>query len=207
MPRVLTLMEQAGYRGELTFSHWLGKIFCDDDFVDLIFSSGNGVAEVDDDFFRYAAEDQMFGLRVKVCPIEEMIWIKSFVMERERYDGADIAHLFHLHAERLSWSRILRRFAEHWRLLLVHLILLGYIYPHEKSRAPHWVMLELMRRATRELHEDTGAQPVCGGTLVSREQFLADVNEWGYLDGRLAAGSMNESEIAAWTQAIRKADE
>ena len=41
--RIAELVTQAGYRCELTFPHWLAKIYCPDDFIDLIFNSGNGI--------------------------------------------------------------------------------------------------------------------------------------------------------------------
>jgi len=44
---------------------------------------------------------------------------------------------------------------------------------------------------------------MCRGTLLSREQYLVDVHEWGFLDGRQSSdGSMSSEEIAAWTDAI-----
>lgn len=204
--RVLSMFEALGYRGEMTFPHWLAKVHFDaeHDFVDLIFNSGNGVAAVDDAYFLNASEDVMFELPVKVCPMEEMIWTKAFVMERERYDGADIAHLLHVRGADIDWQRLMRRFGPHWRLLLNHLILLGYIYPNEKLGVPAWVMNDLLARFQGESRVRTTGEPVCGGTLVSREQFLVDVNSWGYVDGRLAAGAMSEEEIEAWTRAIRK---
>jgi hypothetical protein len=204
LERALQVLEAAGYAGKMAYPHWLAKVFCENDFVDLIFNSGNGVAPVDDEFLAHAPQDQMFGRGVKVCPVEEMIWTKAFVMERERYDGADIAHLLHVGGASLDWARLLRRFGEHWRLLLNHLILIGYIYPHERAGAPVWVMRELLGRLEQEWRVRSLGDPVCGGTLVSREQFLVDVTHWGYVDGRLAAGVMSEAEIDAWTRAIRQ---
>ena len=202
--RALHLLETLGYRSELTFPHWLAKVHSDSSgqFVDLIFNSGNGVAAVDDEMLTHAREVTMLGLPVKVCPPEEMIWTKAFVMERERYDGADIAHLIHVLGGKLDWPRLLRRFGSHWRLLLVHTVLLGYIYPHERLAVPAWVMRQLLQRFAQETRVRAVGDPVCGGTLVSREQFLVDVNHWGYVDGRLAAGVMSEEEIEAWTLAI-----
>jgi len=41
------------------------------------------------------------------------------------------------------------------------------------------------------------------GTLLSREQFLADVKEWGFRDGRLPPNeNMIADEIARWIDAI-----
>jgi hypothetical protein len=48
-PRALETLKDAGYRTEMTFPHWLGKAFCGDDFIDVIFSSGNGLCPVDDE--------------------------------------------------------------------------------------------------------------------------------------------------------------
>src|SRR5438067_3377612 len=92
-PRVLARLAEAGFRTEVTFPHWLGKAFRGEYFVDVIFSSGNGLATVDEGWFEHAVPAEILGMAVKLCPAEEVVWSKSFVQERERYDGADVAHL------------------------------------------------------------------------------------------------------------------
>src|SRR5581483_1635139 len=123
---VFRTLEAAGCATELTFPHWLGKARWCDDFVDVIFSSGNGVAEVDDEWFAHGVEDAVLGLPVRLVPPEEMIWSKAFIMERERYDGADVAHLLRARAPELDWARLLARFDDYWRVLLSHLVLFGF---------------------------------------------------------------------------------
>jgi hypothetical protein len=45
--------------------------------------------------------------------------------------------------------------------------------------------------------------PICNGTLLSREQYLDDVEKCGYWDGRLEpVGRMTQEEIDIWTAAI-----
>jgi hypothetical protein len=156
--RILEVLRGAGYQTELTFPHWLGKAFCADDFIDVIFGSGNGVAVVDDEWFTSAVDDEILELPVRLCPPEEMVWSKAFIMERERYDGADIAHVLRACAERLDWSRLLRRFENHWPVLLSHLILFGFIYPGERSRLPAWVMADLLDRARDGIGKVAGAE-------------------------------------------------
>jgi len=73
------------YETELCYPHWLGKIYCQRDFIDLIFSSGNGVCTVDDGWFEYAVAGQVFDVPVNFCPPEEMIWAKAFVMDVGRF--------------------------------------------------------------------------------------------------------------------------
>lgn len=134
-----------------------------------------------------------------------MIWSKAFVEERERYDGADIAHLLRICGKHLAWPRLLRRFDPHWRVLLSHLVLFGFIYPAERDRIPEWVMQELLYRLSHELHITPPHESLCQGTLLSREQYLTDTLQWGYQDARLLPkGALTQEEIDHWTAAIAK---
>jgi hypothetical protein len=204
--RVLSALEQAGFKTDLTFSHWLGKVYDGDDFIDIIFSSGNGIATVDADFFTHAPHGTCFDVPIRWCPVEEMIWSKAFVMERERFDGADVAHLFQACGDSLDWQRLIERFGAQWRALLAHVVLFGFIYPNERERIPHWVVEELTERMRRETAPSADSDPVCGGTLLSREQFLVDVSERGYLDARVTTGAMTETQVDDWTAAIGQKD-
>jgi hypothetical protein len=201
----LAAFTAAGYATELTFPHWLAKARHGEHFVDLIFSSGNGVAMVDDLWFEHATAGEVLGIPVGLIPAEEMIWSKAFVQERERYDGADVAHTLRAVGPELDWRRLFVRFGSHWRVLLAHLVLFGFIYPGERDKVPARVMEALARRLLAETaapvrEEDAGR---CRGTMVSREQYLVDVERWGYNDARLAPeGPMSADEIAIWTEAI-----
>ena len=42
-------------------------------------------------------------MNVLVAPAEESLWCKAFVMERERFDGADVAHIILAYGDRLDW--------------------------------------------------------------------------------------------------------
>ena len=103
----------------------------------MIFSSGNGLAVVDETWFEHATEQNVLGLTVLVAPAEESLWSKAFVMERERFDGADVAHIILAYGDRLDWHRLLERFGPHWRVLLAHLILYGFIYPERALPSAH----------------------------------------------------------------------
>jgi hypothetical protein len=128
-----------GYRVELTFPHWLGKIYMGRSYVDVIFSSGNGLVIVDTTWFEHAIEDLVLGQRVKICPAEEMIWSKAFIMERERYDGADVNHLLLARGRELDWDRLLKRFDSYPLVLLSHLTLFLFVYPAQSNLIPEHV--------------------------------------------------------------------
>ncbi|NEX63276.1 nucleotidyltransferase domain-containing protein [Noviherbaspirillum galbum] len=201
---IADLMRESGYDAELTFPHWLGKIHCGGIYIDLIFSSGNAIAEVDDAWFEHAREAEVLGMPVRISPVEEMIWSKAFIMERERYDGADVLHLLRECGPRLDWGRLFRRFESHWRVLLSHLVLFGFAYPGDRHIVPVAVMDELVERLRKETHSDAPAQGVCLGTLLSREQFLSDVERQGLRDGRVKPlGNMTPEDTQSWTEAIK----
>jgi hypothetical protein len=201
--RILDLLDAAGYRTEIRFAHWLAKVCHDDAFVDVIYSSGNGVAQVDERWFEHAVADVVLGSAVQLVPPEEMIWSKSFIMERERYDKADVAHLIRALAEKLDWYRLVDRFGPNWRVLLVHLVLFGFIYPGERARVPGSIIDGLIARAEAEVCTPSKDERICRGTFLSREQFLVDLERWGYRDARLRPmGAMTREDAARWTAAI-----
>ena len=198
----LGALAHAGFNTEVTSPHWLAKARHGRDYVDLIFRAGNGLCEVDDSWFARAHDDELLGLPVKLCAPEEMIWMKAYIMERERFDGADIAHLLVSCGDKLDWPHLVRRFGPDWRVLLSHLVLFGYIYPSEQGRIPRSVMDELIERLRKE---SPGQGRVCRGTLLSRKQYLVDVGKWGFRDARLEKRAhMDSEDIAQWTRAIAK---
>ncbi len=203
--RLFEVFTAMDYRTEFSFPHWLGKVFSEEDFVDAIFNSANGIDEVDDSWFKHALEAEVFGISVKICSAEDIMRSKAFIMERERFDGADVAHLLHCYSGQLNWSRLMERFGSHWRVLLSHLILFGFIYPAKGSCIPNWVMQELLQRLHSEMSSTPSSERVCQGTLLSRAQYLLDIQEWGYEDARLSPrGNMTQEEIAQWTEAIQE---
>ena len=203
---VLKVLVRLGYQVEPTFPHWLAKAFSRDDFIDIIFSAGNGVATVDDRWFEHAVEGTVLGVTARLIPAEEMIWSKAFIMERERYDGADVAHILHARAEQLDWDRLIERFDNYHRILLVHLLLFGFIYPAERERIPRQVLETLIAKVEPELGTND-RRNLCQGTLLSREQYLIDVTLRNYQDARQEPrGTLTKGDIAHWTAAIKTID-
>src|SRR5438477_67443 len=200
----LDALKRAGYKTKKTFPHWLAKASRGRDHVDMIFRAGNGLCEVDDSWFERAHGHEFLGLSVKLCAPEEMIWMKAYIMERERFDGADISHMLRCCAAEIDWAHLVRRFGPDWRVLLSHLVLFGYIYPGERARIPAAIMEDLLTRLRSEART-AGPERLCRGTLLSRKQYLVDVQKWGFRDARLEERvHMNEKNIADWTDAIEK---
>jgi hypothetical protein len=202
LDRAMEALQAAGYRTELTFPHWLGKAWRYDDFIDLVFDSGNGVCPVDDGWFDHAVETQVLGMPVKIVPAEELLWQKAFIMERERFDGADIMHILRARGTTLDWIRVLERFGAHWPLLYTYVVFFHFVYPSEVQSIPAPVLQDLAHRMS-ELRAAGDPDRVCQGTLVSRAQYLLDIGQYGYADARLSPrGGMSAEDAIFWTWAI-----
>jgi hypothetical protein len=198
----LDALNAAGHATDVPFPHWLAKAHGEGCRLDIIYSAGNGVAEVDAEWFEHATEDEVLGLSVLLCPPEETLWSKGFIMERERYDGADVAHLLLACAPTLDWSRLLRRFDGYWRVLFSHLVQFGFIYPGKRDTVPDWVLDDLLGRLRDERARPAEDAHICQGTILSREQYLPDLRTGGYRDARLEHGHLTARDEAIWTAAI-----
>lgn len=191
--RALTTLTAAGYRTEFFFPFWIAKALDGEAFIDLLYSSGNGQCVVDDEWFDHSVAAEVLGHPTRLIPAEEQLWSKAFVQDRDRFDGADVAHLILCRGEVFDWRRLLRRFTGHARVLLAHLMLFEYTYPSERRRVPAWVMDRLW--ASRD-HEPDGALRICRGTNLAARGYGTALREWGFADGRLRPyGPLSEDEI------------
>ena len=224
MPRAVEAFDRAGYRTDFTHPHWLAKAHESAPqgatpeganhqdgghhdaghagaFIDLIFGSGNGIAVVDDAWIANSVPGEVLGRRAPLCPAEEMIWSKAFIMERERFDGADINHLIFARGPSMDWRRLLGRFGANGGVLLAHLVLFGFAYPSERGKVPAWVLETLTEQIRAEPAEVPGPK-VCRGTLLSWQQYLPDVRDHGFADARLQPwGNLTPEQVQRWTAA------
>lgn len=205
--RVLRAFDEEDFVTEVTDADWLAKAYRAPHFVDIIFSSGNSIATVDDGWFEHATRVRALGWEVNIAPVEEMIWSKAFVMERDRFDGADVLHLLLKRGRRLDWNRLLERMGEHWPVLLAHLVLFQYCYPSEIETIPAWVLNLLEARMRKEREGGGHVERLCRGPLISRVQYRIDIQEWRFrapvrppVGLVLAVHSPEELEHAAETQ-------
>lgn len=204
-PRILDTFAQAGYETELTVPHWLAKVYCGNNFVDIIFNSAHGCLPVTDSWFEHAIQDEVLGMSAQVCAPEEMIQSKAYIMARDRFDGADIAHLIRTCGQQLDWPRLLAQFGEGWRVLFSHLVLFGFIYPGEQSCIPNWVMHQLSQRLEQELKQSPANQKLCQGTLLAPLQYRIDVEKWGYADARLVPhGQLTQIDVDEWIDHLKQ---
>ncbi|MGK4002932.1 hypothetical protein WMF31_09950 [Sorangium sp. So ce1036] len=179
VPAAFRVLERAGFATELLDPRWIGKAYAGESFIDLIFSSSNGLAVVDGDWFAHARPATILGHSCLLAPAEEIIFTKAFVDERERYDGADVNHLIYACGDEMDWERLLERFGPHWEVLFAHLTLYRFVYPGARSRVPEWLVEELCRRTMEQARAGDAPLRVCRGSLISRHQYTHDYDKLG----------------------------
>jgi len=173
---VMQTLNEAGFKTQICDPVWLCKVRQGSYFVDLISGMSNGVIRVDQSWIDRACRSKVLGVPVKVLAPEELIGSKLFVAFRERFDGADIAHVIYAAGNRMDWQRILDSVGEHWGVLLWSLVLFHYVYPGSNV-VPKWVWRELLGRLISELaHSDPKAS--FRGSLIDDRMFAIDIAEW-----------------------------
>lgn len=181
LPRALSILERAGYVCEVCDPVWLAKARRDEFFVDLITGMSNGVIVVDDCWIERAKPAEVLGVTTRVLAPEELIASKLFVTRRERFDGADIAHVIFALRGKLDWQRVQQLAGEHWEILFWALVLFHYVYPAHPDYVPAALWSDLLDRFRNAIAHPDPTAPF-RGSLVDEKMFAIDMNEWGLDD-------------------------
>lgn len=180
--KILFLAKEQGFKTEITDARWLCKIIAGKDQIDLIFASASGIIPVDESWFVTARPFVLWDLAVKGMAPEELIWSKSYVGDRARYEGPDVMHLLLRCGKTLDWNRLMMRMEVHWELLLSYLILFRFVYPSERETIPKWLLTELLARTQQQFSLPTPKDKVCRGPMLSRFHYQIDIKDWGFHD-------------------------
>jgi hypothetical protein len=178
MQPALRQFEEAGFETELRYPIWLGKAWQNGFFVDFITGMSNAVIQVDQSWIDRSIRAEILGVPTRVLAAEELIASKIIVTRRERFDGADVAHVIYATRDTLDWNRVSQLVGDHWQMLLWSLIFFRYIYPRHANEIPRRVWHELLEKFERDLTDPKLDAPF-RGTLIDENMFAIDVQEWG----------------------------
>src|SRR5580658_4662908 len=149
--RALACLMTHGFECEVCDPIWLAKAYRDNYFVDLITGMSNAVITVEASWIEHSQPAEVLGVATRLLAPEELVASKLFVVRRERFDGADIAHIIYATRGELDWERILRQAGEHWEVLLWALLLFRYVYPSHSDYVPASLWRDLIGRLTAAL--------------------------------------------------------
>lgn len=119
---------------------WIYRATRDGLIVDLIWGTPNRRTEVDALWFERAPEVRLRKQRLGVIPPEELLWIKLYVLQRERCDWPDILNLLYVLAGQLDWDHLLSRVEEDAPLLAGVLHVFAWLCPDKASLLPDSVI-------------------------------------------------------------------
>jgi hypothetical protein len=174
----LQYLRENGFECEICDPVWLFKAHRDAFFVDLITGMSNAAIVVDDSWIKRACPAVVHGVPTRVLAAEELVASKLFIARRERFDGADIAHVIYGTRGKLDWQRILCLVGEHWEVFFWALVLFRYVYPAQTQYVPTELWRDLGSRFQDVVSRSDPAANF-RGSLVDDKQFAIDVNEWG----------------------------
>jgi hypothetical protein len=148
---------------------WIYRASRGEIIVDAIWAMANHRAAVDDEWVSRGPEVILRGERLRAIPIEELIWSKLYVLQRDRCDWGDVFNLLDANARSVDWERLLNRMAEDQPLMAGALEVFGWLAPDRVQEVPAtvWSRLGISLRARGS--SDTAADRV--GLLDGRPWF------------------------------------
>lgn len=174
-------LQKLGFETHIEDPIWLAKARRGEHFVDLITGLGNAILIVDSEWIERSLPHEVFGVTCRVLAAEEAIASKIFISRRERFDGADVAHLIRASGEHLDWDRLQQLIEPHWEMLLWSLVFFRYVYPAHTGLVPRSLWDNLTLRLHDHIRCPNPKDPF-RGTLVDPLMFAIDVDEWGERD-------------------------
>lgn len=204
----LRCLEQAGMQTYVKDPVWLAKALRDGFFVDLITGMSNGLIAVEDSWIERSCPAVVYGVETRVLGAEELVASKIFVARRERFDGADIAHVIYSTYGSFDWKRVMELMGDHWEMLLWALVLYRYSYPAQTHHVPAEIWRDLLRRFEHAVRQPDPKADF-RGSLVDDNMFAIDVNEWMMPNlmekqRQLRLSQLAEAKDASGKKAMRK---
>ena len=170
-------LRDEGFECEVFDPVWLFKARRKEFFVDLITGMSNAAIVVDESWIERSVPAVVHGVNTRVLAAEELLASKLFIARRERFDGADVAHIIYRTRGEIEWQRVLQLVGEHWEILLWALILFRYSYPAQTNYVPAEIWKDILSRFQRALSQPEPSARF-RGSLVDDKMFAIDVNEW-----------------------------
>jgi hypothetical protein len=127
---------------------WIYRSTCSGLIVDIIWAMANQRGQVDDIWFERASSVVIRGEFLKVLPLEELMWCKLYIMQRDHCDWTDLFNLLYAVGPQIEWSHLIWRLEEDVPLLKALLTVYAWLCPRSSRKLPDRLWKRLgMRRA------------------------------------------------------------
>ena len=127
---------------------WIYRASRGDIIVDTIWAMANQRATVDEGWLTRGPEVTILGERLRAIPVEELIWSKLYVLQRERCDWTDVFNLLDARAESVDWTHLIARLEDDAPLLAGALDVFAWVAPDRVAAIPQEVRSRLGLRSS-----------------------------------------------------------
>ena len=96
----------------------------------------NQRAIVDDEWLSRGPEVMIRGEKLRALPVEELVWTKLYVLQKERCDWGDVFNLLNAESPSMDWDHLLNRMGDDQALLAGALAVFGWLAPDRADEIP-----------------------------------------------------------------------
>lgn len=115
---------------------WIYRSTRDGVIVDIIWAMANQRAQTDEQWFTRAPAANVRGEALSVVPLEEFLWCKLYIMQRDHCDWTDVFNVIYAAGKNLNWNHLLTRLEEDWPLLKGLLTVYTWLCPEQAQELP-----------------------------------------------------------------------
>ncbi|MCU1338280.1 MAG: hypothetical protein JWO19_3861 [Bryobacterales bacterium] len=141
--RTIALLPDLGfsdYYDQLPYDRgWIYRGVSGDIIVDVIWQMANRRAVVDECWISRGPLIACGAKHVRVLPIEELIWTKLYVLQKDRCDWPDILNLLEFSFDTIDWRYLAGRVGEDLPVLQAVLDVYSWLHPNLDGRLPEWL--------------------------------------------------------------------
>jgi hypothetical protein len=145
--RAIEAIRRAGfadYYERLAYDRsWIFRGIKDGVLFDVIWSLPNHRVPIDEPWFERAQPVKLHGRPYGVMPVEELVRVKLYVMQRERCDWVDVLNVLAAAVERISWPWLVERMGRDLPLLHGALALFNWMCPARAQALPPWLRKQM----------------------------------------------------------------
>ncbi len=119
--------------------HWIYRSTRDGFIVDLIWGMANSRAFTDEGWLSRGPKVTIRGERVRILPVEEMLWAKLYIIHKERCDWPDVLNLLYNNGQALDWEHLIEKMGADVPLLAGVLSVFAWMCPGRAAAFPRWL--------------------------------------------------------------------
>ena len=139
-PRAVDALTQAGFTDYYETTPydrgWIYRATRSGLIVDIIWATPNRRTEVDELWFENSRRVTIHSEVLEVVPAEELVWIKLYVLQRDRCDWPDVINLLYCTSKVIHWKRLVDRLEGDLPLLAGLLTVFAWLCPDRMGDIP-----------------------------------------------------------------------